>query len=283
MLDRAPYVQTAISIENLFIESVLGFVNEAIPEANEISQSVLNTMAPHIMSSAPFASSDFKSVSYNVPFIIVANIEKDNEMMLLSLDGNETNIQISRLNMVYAGQEINATFSADATEDYSQLFFTSAISLNGIPYSFSGVAEPGAYINVTGDYGLQFQLSHSARNGYNGIGTLVSFPLFIEDFLISFSLDSSFNFKDDKDWIVYVDTLHISETSGKLFMQPSISLSGSIDCYGAMFDNIMYRDTYSTLTGYSSLEWNYNDSILDSASIARDLTDTRNREEIVID
>ena len=107
--------------------------------------------------------------------------------------------------------------------------------------------------------------------------------MFIEDFLISFSLDSSFNFKDDKDWIVYVDTLHISETSGKLFMQPSISLSGSIDCYGAMFDNIMYRDTYSTLTGYSSLEWNYNDSILDSASIAMALTDNRNREDIVID
>ena len=285
LFENGFFAQTGVSLENVYCDTIGKLIFAFIPaeegQENKLEESLYSFLGDYVFSTELYATTDTKSVSYNVPYAVVANTKKDNEMMLVSLDGNETTVSVSRFEVLAYGQQFQASFSADSDKNYSDIFFSSSLSFNSIPYSLSGVFQAGKYLTVSGDYNTEFQLSFSKKGGFYGSFMMDSLPVAFNDYLLAFSADTSFLFNDSKDWNVSMKKIELSENSGNFRLLPRLALSGSVDRFGLLFDSIEYGDSVSVLTGEGSASWVFLDDILDSLSLELSMKNAYTEESLL--
>ena len=276
------YVQANVAMNSISIASVIQLVQQVTDE--EISSKlngVRNFSEPYLFTGDAYVSTDLKSVSYNIPYVLVANSKKDNQYLFLSVNGNEESIQLNRFDLIYGKQTISATASLDIMSDSHDMFFLVDIVASSIPYHFSGTIMSDI-IAVSGDYGtdLQLQLSDGEMFGHLTIGAL---PFQFGDFGVITSMDCDFNYTKENGPEISLSRFEVEETDATSSTNPKLVVSGSGTKYGAQLNSITYTDLYSVLNGSADIMININEGIFDSAGMKMLIKNTLTDETITMD
>jgi hypothetical protein len=264
------FIQTQLSTENFFVDTVLAIVEWSIPvvKASGI-ESLRTALSNYIFTFDIFVSSDLKHVTYNIPYFFAANTKKENEMLLLSCDGTEELLRLSQFEFLFGAQKLTANLNADFS-DISDIFFSSEVNLNSIPYNFSGVYTNTNEVKISGDYDLSADIKFASNEIFNKKTvaniSMVSLPIIFNEYSFLLGLDTHFE-KTGSEWTCYLNDLLIQDTSEKIESDPRLQISGTLNNYGFTSSLFVFNDTVSTLEGSFGAGWNFSNGILHSAFV----------------
>lgn len=261
-LGGSKYIQANLSAEDMFLDSVMDFAL-FFSDGKKTSPSFLK---PYLFNGELYVSSDFKTLSYNIPYLLVANSEKDGKFVYASIDGNDTSLSVSRVDFISGGKFSNLSAQVELSPDYKEAFFTVDATRDSVPYHLAGTYM-GKSLSVTGDYGFSLELRNAFPHRYDGTFSMESFPVSFVDSIFSVSMDSGFTYSKEDGVNLIVTRFEAEEGGAKFSFRPRLILSGSVTKYGAIFDNITYSDRFSALEGPLSLAWNINDGSFSGATL----------------
>ena len=277
------YIQTSISLASIYLDTIFNLVAEVLPQKDaEAVQNIIPSVEDYMFTGDAYISTDFKSLSYNLPYLVLANTKKDNQFVLLSLNGNEQSIQLNRFNLIFGSFALDATASLDSMPDSSDKFYTVDIISSSIPYHFSGTIMP-EIITMTGDYSTDARLLLGNDKSLQGFASFKYLPLALGTNTFLVSLDSSFDFTQEQGPQITLTHFELEQDIPDVSVNPRLELSGSGTKYGAQINNISYTDLYSSLTGNSDITINLLENNLSSAGIQMNLHDSITEESIIID
>ncbi|MCR5291202.1 MAG: translocation/assembly module TamB [Treponema sp.] len=268
------YLQAGVGFSNFYIDSLVTTVGFPLKKNTSESLSrIANAVEPYIFSGDVYLASDLKTVTYNVPYSVIANTKRDGQILAFSLDGTDTSLQISRFDLVYGNLSLAMTAMADILPKTHEVFFTNDITINEIPYTFAGSISD-KWIDISGDYGFGLTASYTPENiGFSQ--PFISGNLHVEDLPISllqytFALSTNITFENSSEdgFSCIISDFTLQEPSGKLSIAPKLDFAGEVNKYGAMLTSFSYTDTVSALNGTGNCLWNFNDSLFDSANIS---------------
>jgi hypothetical protein len=267
LLTQMPmYAQTSVSVENFFVDSILKAISFFMPK---LSASRLNAIAgfsaPYILTNEMYVSTDFSSLTYNVPYSIIANTRRDRDFMTFAIDGNNTALRVSRFDLTRLGQSMQSQLQLEISPDYSDFFFTAEMVMNAIPYSFTGTIVPNVMANIAGNYGFSATMFDNGVEGVLGEVTFGNFPVAFSKYILSFSTDLVFSWTPVNGIEASFAALEVSEINNAIAVNPRIMLSGVLNNYGFRMETISYTDDVSQLAGEGSLTWTGNGSVLEGA------------------
>ena len=282
-LTQSKYVQTSVSLNSIYLDTVLGIVKEMMgeKEATAIDQS-LGAVSGFVFSGDAYFSTDLKSVSYNIPYLVLANSKKDNQVLLIALNGNEQSIQLNNFYLVYNSFAINATASLDSMPDSLDKFYTVDILASSIPYHFSGTIMPEV-VTLTGDYGTDAEIRINKNNSFEGYASFKGLPFMLNNSAYIVSLDTLFDYSQEQGPEVTLQLFQVEKDIPDSSVNPRLELSGNGTKYGAQINSISYTDLYSSLQGNSDVTINFDSNVFSSAGIQINLRDELAEESFVVD
>lgn len=282
-LNDSRYFQTNITLSSLYLDSLAALAAQLLPEENaQTVNSLQKNLEPYLLSGDLYASTDLKTFSYNIPYVLLANTKAENQALMFAVNGTDSNIQLNQLSLIMGKFAMEATASLDSAPDSSDKFFTADLKIDSIPYHFSGSIMPEV-ITVTGDYGTDIECRFSQMNAFDGHLTLKSLPVKILDKSIIFSSSLNFSYDKENGPAVQISQLEIEEADSIISVNPKLVLSGNASKYGARIDTIAYSDFYSVLEGSADAILNINENVFDSVGIAMNLHNPLTDEMIVVD
>lgn len=267
---KSQYFQAGIVISDLFMDSALKAVSFFLPEKqSKMLSGSADMLSPYICTDELYFSTDFNQLSFNAPYCVIANTKKDREVLVFAVDGSNQTIQLSRFDLIYGSQTAHASAQADFMPDTREAVFSGDFTVNSLPYRFNGTVSPD-YIGVTGDYGLDAAVTfgNSPDSEINGTAKFSSLPFSIGSSVVTVTADTAFSYTNHDGFALNIMRLEAEEPTGKLSFRPKLTLSGTANSYGLVFDSIAYTDSVSVLNGQASLLWNYNNGLFDSAHAA---------------
>lgn len=281
-LNESNYVQTNISLNSISLGSVMEFIREAVPkDAAETVDGFVETADPYIFTGDVYFSTDFKSVSYNIPYVLVANTREGNQYLFVSASGNEQSFQLNRFDLILGSFAVNLSGTMDILPESNEVFFLVDAVASSIPYHFAGSIIENT-ISISGDYGLDSQVI-IGKKGVDGHVNVKNLPVIISDLSLIFSTSTRFSYDYDNGPEVQVNSLEIEKTDATSSINPKLTLSGNGSKYGAKLSSISYVDKYSSMEGSGDLTININDGIFDSAGLSVSVKNIFSDEKIVID
>ena len=281
-LNASNYFQTNITLSSLYLDSIAALTAQFLPDKAAASvESVQKNLAPYLLSGDVYASTDLKTFSYNVPYILLANAQSDNQALMLSLNGSDSSIQLNQLSFIAGKYSLQASASLDKAPDSSDMFFTADINADSIPYHFAGTLMPEV-CTITGDYGTDIEVRFGKNKDFSGHLLMKSLPVKILDTSIIISTSSDFTYDSQNGPSVKLSHLEVEE-AGSLSVNPKIVLSGNATRYGAQIDSIAYTDLYSVLEGTADLMLNINENIFDSVGLMLNLKNPLSEESLIVD
>ena len=281
-LNASNYFQSNITLSSLYLDSLVALAAQFMPQKQAANLlSIQNSLQPYLLSGDVYASTDLKSVSYNVPYVLLANAKSDNQALMFSLNGSDKNIQLDQLSLIAGKYTLQASASLDQAPDSSDMFFTADINADSIPYHFAGTIMPEV-CTVTGDYGTDIEVRFGKNGDFSGHLLTKSLPLKLLDTSIVITASSDFNYDKQDGPSVKLTQLEIEE-AGSLSVNPRIVLSGNATRYGAQLDSIAYTDLYSALEGSADLMLNINENIFDSVGLMLNLKNPLSEENFIVD
>lgn len=255
------YLQANISSSGIYLDSAAQTVSCF---GKNPGKSFFGFLSSYIFNGEFFVSTDFSKVSFNVPYAFVANTKKEGQFFYISLDGNDSSININRFDFVNGGKLVHLSGIYEKSPDEEDSFFSADLNAGSIPYHFSGNFMPGI-VSVTGDYGAAFDLKKNAKGRISGSLSADGFPFDAKGSIFTLSTNASFTYSDEDGINVKIPRLEVVEAGGKYSFNPVLNVSGNVTKYGVFLDTISYSDKYSAIEGSSELLWNMNESIFDSA------------------
>lgn len=284
-LKDSKYFQANANVNSLFIDSVLDFASSFVKDSlkNQI-RNINKNLSDYMLSGDLYFSSDFKTFSYNVPYILAANTKVENQVLMLSCNGNSEAFQIDNFSVVYNKLGLECSGLVEYTQNFENLLFSFDLKNGSIPYHFSGSKDKNL-LTVSGDYGFLAEVDLnkiSSKEIYGTIG-FNSLPLVFDDMSFLLSVNVLFNY--DKLNGPYVHILNFETEVSNSFMDisPKLLLNGNITKHGAQIHNISITDSYSLMEGYLNVVFNKNDSIFESVVFQSVLTNKMEDEKISID
>jgi hypothetical protein len=266
------YIQTSISFSNFYLDSLATAI--AFPlKGKHASQlrKLASHLKPYIFSGELYVSSDLSTVSYNIPYSVVANTQKERQLLVFSLDGNRESCQISRFDLLYGDQVLAMTAMAEMLPGTNEAFFSSDITFNSVPYKFTGRLSD-RWFDITGDYGFHATASFNPSPVnmleplFSGSIHMDAFPLALQKYIFTVSSDATFSGSEADGFSCNISQFELQEPSGKLVLSPKLTLTGILNKYGFIVNSFAYSDAVSALTGSGDFLWNINDGIFDSAN-----------------
>jgi hypothetical protein len=281
-LIKTNYVQAGVTVSDIYLDSVAQAAAFFMPENTAKSLSSFSqSLVPYMFTGEFYLSSDMKSLSYNIPYALVANTEKDNQFLLMSLDGNGTSLQVSKFDVIYGKNTIHASAEVDKAPDSQGAFFSFDMTTGNIPYHFTGTVM-GNFITIAGDYGTSLQVQRSSGGEFEGSLIMDNFPVNFADSIFTLSTETGFAYTAREGLAVNISRFEAENAGAKFSFAPKLLLSGKITKYGAFFDSISYSDIYSTLNGSAQLLLNMNENLFDSAHLDFSLKNPVASEKIAI-
>lgn len=243
------YLQTSVSINSFYLDSVLKTAISFLPEENrKMLQNLPDSAKTFMFSGDGYVSSDFSSVSFNVPYILLANTASDNQALMLSFDGNEQSIYLSQADLILGKLAFYATGSLDVLPDTREKFFLLDMNSGDIPYHFSGTVSDSV-LNIMGDYNSEIRFDFSNPEFYSGVAICENLPFSVLDTSILTSVQTDVTYSVQDGIQIALNRLEVEEAGNKMGTRPRISVGGNINRYGASFDSIVFSDLYSQLDG----------------------------------
>ena len=281
-LNSSNYFQSNITLSSLYLDSIVALTAQFLPQEKASSLlSIQTALQPYLLSGDVYASTDLKSVSYNVPYVLLANAKSDNQALMFSLNGSDKNIQLDQLSLIAGKYTLQASASLDQAPDSSDMFFTADINADSIPYHFAGTVMPEV-CTITGDYGTDLEVRFGKQGDFTGHLITKSLPLKLLDTSLVISATSDFNYTEQDGPSVKLTQLEIEE-AGSVSVNPKVVLSGNATRYGAQLDSIAYTDLYSVLEGSADFILNINEGIFDSVGVMLNLKNPLNEESFIVD
>ena len=282
-LNASHYFQTNVTLSSLYVDSLAALAAQFLDEENaQKIDSVQKTIEPFVLSGDVYASTDLKTFSYNIPYVLLANTKADNQALMFALNGTDSSIQLNQLSLIVGKFAMEASASLDSAPDSSDKFFTADINIDSIPYHFSGSIMPEV-VTITGDYGTDIEMRMKDNENFEGHLSLKSLPVKLLDKSIIFTTTTSFAYDQENGPSCQVSQLEVELADGKLTVNPKLVLSGNATKYGARIDNIAYSDFYSVLEGTADAILNINEEVFDSIGVALNLRNPITDEMIVVD
>lgn len=279
--------QASLSFNAIYLDSIVQtsafFAEENMkPLLAAASQAVQS----FVFSCDTFASGVGKEFSFSVPYAIVANTSRDDQMLILEADGNEDTFQLSRLEFVFGGQKLLMDGLVEKFPESSERLLSGRLELNGIPYNFSGVSSKGR-LEINSEYGLRFALgtdTSGAVAALEGAFAAAGFPIKFGGRTFELSTDTNFAYSVDKGLSASIPYFNGRLLEGTSVLNPSISFSANIDSNGAFFDSISYSDAVSTLSGGGSFACRFDgEGFFDNADYNFALENPSGIEKISLD
>ncbi|WP_294429334.1 hypothetical protein [uncultured Treponema sp.] len=259
---KEKFVQASVLVSDVFADSIVDTLAFFMPEDKKATfASISENVRPYIFKTEAYLSSDFKEFSLNAPDNLLANTEKDLELVRFAVDGSKQTFQVSQFDLLFGRQAAHAEIALEFADSFRQFSFTSDLTVNSVPYRFFGNFSP-EWIAVSGDYNFDAIISID-----NQIGATVQFsqlPFSIGKYVFSASTSSVLRLDSESGFEADIVSLEIDEPSSYLQFSPHLALSGSLSKYGFVLSTLAYSDTVSTLDGTGNVVWNLNENILDS-------------------
>ena len=279
---KNPYIQAQVGISDFFLDTFAYTAAFFVKDSKDTLLNVAESLEPFMTTNEIYFATDLSSFTYNVPYWIVANTRQD-QMLVFSFTGNESSLNLSSFDLLYAGQNIqlSADFSIDS--EMKSAFFVADANVNSIPYNLNGTYLPEIGLSIVGSYGLETLIKFDF-DSFNGFidGTLKTeeLPIAVGKavMLLSTDINAFVPLNDKSNFIVDIKKFALSEGSGILSFDPKILLSGNIDKLGFRLDNIIYNDLVSILTGNGSVMWDISDSMFKAGSLNLNLSNTSSQE-----
>ena len=281
---KSNYIQSSVYLGNLFADSIVEFAAAFLPQ--EKATSLNNTaqmLSPYALSADVYLSSNLKTISYNLSRLIIANTQREDQLLYVVANGNNETLQINQLQLIFAKYALEANVSLDKMIDSNEMFFTANILSSSIPYHFSGTIMPEV-INISGDYGFDVQVQFDSLMEYiSGHVLFDNFPIAFGSSSFIFSSDIGFDFTKENGPSVQIRRFSAEEAGPVFQTNPKLEFAGNATKYGAQINYITYSDLYSYLEGQADVTININQSILDSVGLNLNLTSQISDESISVD
>lgn len=275
------YVQANIETNGMYLDS-LAQTGMFFVRKKDDKPFNFNFLSSYLLNGEIFFSTDMKSISFNVPYLFAANTKKDDQVLYLSMVGNTDSIQISRLDYIANGKRTHLEAQYEKSPDSNDAFFFADLTADSIPYHFTGNIMSDS-INVSGDYGLAFDMFKTGFSRYDGTFSMAGFPLPVAGMIMTLSTDSGFTINPEEGLNLKISKLEANEVSGKFIFDPHFYLSGEINKYGLSFGTVSYSDTYSTLLGSAQGSWNIDEGGFNSLNTKFTVKNDVSKEEIDLD
>lgn len=272
------YVQASISTNGVYLDSAMKTFSYFGKNPGKQSFSFLSN---YVFNGELFVSTDFKQFSYNVPYAFVADTKNDGQFLYFSFDGNDSSLNLSRMDFVRSGKLIHSSVVFEKSPDSSDAFFTADINADSIPYHFTGNFMPNS-IFVNGDYGITFDLKKNEKGFVRGNIFAEGVPFAFNGSIFTFSLDSDLSYSERDGINVKISRMNASGSGGKYSFNPSLNVIGNISKYGLFLDTLSYSDKFSSLDGSLELLINRNKSFFDSARFSTNLKNPLSSESVNI-
>jgi len=282
-LTKSKYVQSNITLTSIYLDSIAELAGQLVKEElkGQIDK-IQEKLSPYVFSGDVYASTDFKSLSYNVPYVLLANSKKENQLVMFSMNGSDQNFQLNQLSLIAGKYTMEMAATIDRNPDTSDLFFTLDVNNGAIPYHFTGTVMPEV-CTVSGDYGTDFEIHFNKNESYDGHVLLKSFPIKIGDSSIILSTDSAFTYNKEEGPSVQVNHFELEGTDSNTSVNPRFVFSGNATKYGAQLNSVSYTDLYSALQGTADLMLNINGDVFDSVGLMADLKNPLTEETVTLD
>ncbi|MCQ2588813.1 MAG: translocation/assembly module TamB [Treponema sp.] len=276
------YAQANVGLNSLSINSIVEYVQELVDEQTSASMDgIKDFIKPYLFTGDVYVSSDLKSISYNVPYILVANTEEDNQYIFASANGNEQSVQLNRFDLIYGSYAANLTGTLDIEPESNDMFFDAELIFASIPYHLTGNIEENR-ISISGDYGITAFIN-LGKDVIDGNLVVENLPFFLMNDSYVFSTDSFFSYDNETGPQIQCTKLEIEKTDINSSINPKVSISGTGTKYGAQLTNITYFDRYSVLDGSADIKVNFVDDIFSSAAVNLLVMNSDTKEKVQID
>lgn len=280
ILPSQKYAELNLNLQSVFADSLVLFAAQALPQKSGASvEGIAKSISSVLLSGDIYLSTDLKSLSYNVPYIIAANIEKENQTVLLSFGGNEQSLQLNKISAVFGKINFEASGTLDRNKDDDEFFFTADMSSSSIPYHFSGNIRKD-FISISGDYNSQINLNFYPNSRLSGSLMCENLPLIYDQMTAVVSTRSNFNYTKQEGPEILVSLFEFEAASATYTVTPKVVFTGSITKYGAHLDNLGYSDIYSSFAGDADLAFDVNDGIFNVLNINTTLNNSYADEKI---
>ena len=282
-LNKSNYIQSNVSLNTLYLDSIAQFIAQALDE--NTAQTVLDfadKLEPYVLTGDLYLSTDLKSISYNVPYVMLANTKKDNQALLFAVNGTDQDIQLNQFSLVLGKYAVDATASINKNPESEDIFFDVNLNSGSIPYHISGTYMPEV-CTFTGDYGLDFMLRFKEGKAFDGHLMMENLPLDAMGRSFVFTSDAAFQYDEENGPSLQLVRFEAEEAGSSFSVSPRLVLSGNVTKYGAQINSIAYSDYYSALEGSADLMMNMNGDIFDSVGIMMNLKNPLSDEGIILD
>lgn len=282
-LSDSKYVQTSVSANSIYVETILGLIHEiADKEAAKTLQSIADSVQNYMFSGDGYLSTDLKSLSYSVPYLVLANTKADNQLILLSANGNEASHQINQFDMIYGPVSLNATATYDSVPGADDKFFSVDLVSANIPYHISGYIMPGS-VSLNGDYGLNAMLHFGENDSFNGYINFESLPFILQKLTYITSLESNLTYTKEDGAQLAINRFQLEQQNPEVNINPNFICSGNATKYGVQLQSITFTDLYSSLTGTADFVLDLGNKNLNSAGININVKDYASEESIIVE
>ena len=279
-MSKTRYAESNVTLQNLCAGSLLDFASQfKDQEQTELLNRLSGILEDIMFSGDIYLSSDFKSISYNVPYIIAADAKKNNFAIMLSFGGNEQSLSLNRLSAIFGKMNISASASFDMDRSAKNMIFLLDLASGGIPYHFSGTLMKD-YLYVSGDYSTEFSLNLLKKGGLSGYFICENLPLVYNDITAVLTSRSNLSYSKDDGPEILLNHFELEAAGANYKVMPKIALSGNITRYGAIFDSFGYSDMYSSLAGNADFAFDYNQGIFNSIGLNIRLNNPVNEEAV---
>ncbi|MCR4735407.1 MAG: translocation/assembly module TamB [Treponema sp.] len=281
-LSNSNYVQTNAVMNRIYMDTVMEFVQQVLPKSQSQSLSnITSFVSSYVLSGDLYFSTDFKSISYNIPYIVAANVGDKVQYLMISGNGNEQSVQLNQLSLILGQYALTASASLDTMPDSNEVFFESDIVAASVPYHFSGVFMPEVF-KITGSYGTDFEVRLDKHNIAASL-LMDNLPLVFGDLSLIFSTDCIFNYTKQDGPSLQVSRFEVEDASSGASVNPKLLLTADATKYGAQISSISYSDMYSTLSGSADFALNMIAGRFESAVLTGNLKNHFSEEEILLE
>ncbi len=278
--------QTSLSFNTIYLDTI---VKTSAFFAEENMKPLLNAASEvvqsFVFSCDTFASGVGEDFSFSVPYAIVANTSRDDQMLILEADGNSDTFQLSRLEFVFGGQKLLMDGLVERFPETRERLLSGRLELNGIPYNFSGVSSKNR-LEINSEYGMRFAFgtdTSGAEAVIEGAFAAAGFPVRLAGKTFEFSTDTTFSYSLENGFnasIPYFDSRFLEGTSD---LNPSVSFSATVDKNAAHFESISYSDSVSTLNGSGTFVYGFNGQTFENADYNFILENSAGLEKVSLD
>jgi len=282
-LVKSQYLQASASLLSFFADSLVDFGIEGAPsEVTQTLTNVRNFVEPYVISADAYFSTNFKTFSFNVPYVLIANTQGENQVLMVSANGNNDSIQLNQLSLVYGKFATSASGSLDINSETKDMFYTVDFNASSVPYHFSGSIMK-EIVTLSGDYSTDGEVRFTKNKDINGHLIFENLPFLYGDKSFVFTIDSDFVYDQENGPNVNINRLSLEAVNSAHTISPKLNAAGNITKYGAQLTSVGYTDFYSSLVGTADVTLNINNEVFDSAGLILNLKNPLSDESISLD